>query len=248
MIRALFTAIVVVLALHFVAALGLVGWLAGTGRLNEARAKRVVQMFEPTIEQAKRDQEQAKKQAEAARDKAQKAARLEAVADGPQTLQARLAAEQRADSLAMHRVERLQRDTSDLRQQIERAKELISEQKQQIKDEREKFEQYVKQHNEKKQNAQFQQTVSMYEQLQADQTKRMFQQLMQQGETDRVVDYLAEMQLRKAGKVLKAFETDAEIQDATMLLERLRQRGVYPLGNNASANNPRQPTQEQGRT
>ena len=96
----------------------------------------------------------------------------------------------------------------------------------------------------------------MYEQLDADQTKQMFQQLMAQGETDRVVDYLAEMQMRQAGKVLKAFETEAEIKSATMLLEKLRQRGVYPLGNNAATGNApqqgqntaQQPPQEQGRT
>jgi len=258
MIRAVTAAIVVLLALHFVALAGLVGWLGMTGRLNEQRAKRVVEMFDTTIAEQKKQQAEARAKAEKAREKAEKAARLEAVSDGPQTLQARLAAEQRADALAMHRVERLERDTSDLRQQMERAKELISEQKQQLKAEREKFRETVEQRNEKMRSAQFKQTVRMYEQLGADQAKRMFQELMNQGQTDRVIDYLAEMQLRKAGKILQSFETPPEIKQATRLLEKLRQRDVYPLGGAATDNTAdqggaaQQPTsnqpQEQGRT
>ncbi|MFW6058566.1 MAG: hypothetical protein ACODAQ_00205 [Phycisphaeraceae bacterium] len=236
MTRSMITSIVLLLALHFVALGGVIGWLGATDRLSEERARRVVEMFTLTVEEeAQREAErEAREQAE--RDKAREAARLEAVAEGPQTLQDRLAAEQRADDLAMHRVERLQRETEDLRQQIERAKKLINDQKQQLQDDRERFEQTVEERNERRASEQFQQTVQMYEQLRPDQAKRMFQQLLNQGETDLVVDYLAEMQLRTASKILQEFETPQEIEQATTLLEQLRKRGVYPLGGQATGN------------
>ncbi len=235
MIRSIAFAILLLLALHFVALLGVVGWLAGTGRLDKQRVHQVVDTFKLTISQAQQQQQEAEQQAKQAQEKAEQAARLEAVADGPRTLQDHLAAEQRTDALAMHRVERIERETDDLRQQIERAKKLISKQKQELQQERDKFEQAVKKHNEQKASEDFQQTVKMYEQLKPDQAKQMFQDLIAQGETDRVVDYLAEMQLRKAAKVLQQFKSDQEIQQATLLLEKLRNRGVYPM-NTSSAN------------
>lgn len=230
MMRSVLMSILLLLALHFVALGGVVGWLGATDRLSEERARRVVEMFELTVAEQEQREAEREREEEAEREKAREAARLEAVAEGPQTLQDRLAAEQRADALAMHRVERLQRETEDLRQQIERAKKLISDQQDALKAEREQFQQQVEAHNERRSSEDFQQTVQMYEQLRADQAKRMFQELLADGEQELVVDYLAAMQLRKASKVLKAFQTDEEIEQATALLERLRKRGVYPLG------------------
>ena len=57
----------------------------------------------------------------------------------------------------------------------------------------------------------------------------MFQQLIQQNQTDQVVDYLDAMQVRKAAKVLGQFQSPSEITQATMLLQKLRLRGSHPL-------------------
>jgi hypothetical protein len=57
----------------------------------------------------------------------------------------------------------------------------------------------------------------------------MMQQLLAQGETELVVEYLAAMQVRIAAKVLGSFETPAEIAQATELVERLRVRGIEPM-------------------
>lgn len=232
MMRAIGMALLVLLALHLVALLGLVGWLAATDRVNEARAREVVEMFTPTIAEAEAERREREAQAQAEREQAEEAARLETVADGPRTLQDHLAARQRGDALARHRLERLQRETDDLRQQIDRATQLLSDQKRQLDEEREAFEQFVREHNERREDADFRQTVQMYERLRPAQVKEMFQELLEDGKTDRVVDYLAEMQLRRAGRVIEQFQTPEEIRQATDLLERLRERGVYPLANN----------------
>lgn len=233
MFRAIAMALLVLLALHFLGIVGLVGWLGATGRLSEDRAREVLELFELTVAEQEQREREREQEEEAAREDAERAARLEAVADGPQTLRDRLARQQQAEEIAMHRVERLQRETGDLRHQIERAKQIISDQKAQLDAEREAFEAAVREHNEQREDEDFQQTVRMYEQLRPNQVKQMFQELIEDGEVGRVVDYLAEMQLRRAGRVIEQFETPEEIRQATDLLERLRERGVYPLANNA---------------
>lgn len=227
--KSLLTAAVVLLILHLLAAVGFVAWLGASGRLNEQRARKVVDLFELTVAEQQRREQEAAQLAEETRAQAEQAARLEAVADGPRTMQDRLASEAQADALAMHRLERLQRETNDLRQQIERAKQLIADQKADLEAERAAFEEFLAERTDQLQDEDFQQTVQMYEQLKPDQAKQMFQQLMAAGETEQVVEYLAAMQLRKAGKVIQSFEGEAEIAQATQLLEMLRQRGVYPL-------------------
>lgn len=229
--KSLLTAAILLLVLHLIAAIVGVGWLGASGRLSEQRLRSVVNMFELTVEEQQKQQTDAAALAEKTRAMAEQAARLEAVADGPRTLEDRLDADVQADALAMHRLNRLQVETSDLRQQITRAKQVIAEQKAELEEQRQAFNQFVEQRTQAFQDEDFRQTVQMYEQLKADQVKQMFQQLFATGQTEQVVTYLAAMQLRKAGKVLQEFQGDDEIAQATELLELLRQRGVYPLPN-----------------
>jgi hypothetical protein len=228
-LRSLILALMAVATINIAAAVMLVGWLGATGRLNKQRVQRVVSLFDDTIAQDKAQRDKAKEQAQEQKQRAERAARLERVKDGPITMQDRLAARQRADEIAMHRLNRMQEETSDLRRQIERAKNRIAEQNDDLQQKREQFEAFVKQRTEQMKTEDFKKTVRMYESLKADKTKRMFQQLLQQGKEDEVVKYLAAMQTRTASSVLEAFETPQEIQQATALVERLRQRGVQPL-------------------
>lgn len=242
MLRAIVMAVLVLMALHFAALLGLVGWLGATDRLNEQRVREVVDTFTLTLAEQEQRERERREEELAAQDEAERAARLEAVADGPRTLQDQLARQQRGDAVARHRLERLQRETSDLRQQIDRAKQLINDRREQLQQDREQFERFVEEHNERRTDEDFQQTVQMYEQLRPAQAKQMFQELIDDGKTGQVVEYLAAMQLRRAGRVLEQFQTPEEIRQATDLLERLRERGVYPLANN------RENAQEDDRT
>jgi chromosome segregation ATPase len=233
MLRSLAVALMAVVLINVGAVGALIGWLAMSGRLNKDRIERVVKVFDQTIARDKTQREKEKQQAQKERQQAERAARLERVKDGPLTLQDRLQLTQRADEIANHRLARLQEETTDLRQQIERAKQRIAEQKQALDQKREQFEEFLKQRTQQMQDEDFQQTVQMYENLDAAQTKRMFQNLMEQGKQDQVVRYLAAMQTRTAAGVLQEFETDQEIEQATQLLEQLRNRGVHPLAGQA---------------
>lgn len=225
--KTLLVAVAVLLALHFLAVLGLVGYLGATGRLSRDRLHEVVDVFRLTNAQARQQAQQAAELAATAREKAQAVARLSSTAASPHTLEGRLAMQQVGDDLAMHRLERLQRDTADLRREMEQAKAIVTKGKAALDAERAQFKAFLAAQSKRQLDQDFKQTVRMYEQLKPTQTKQMFQTLMANGKTEEVVQYLAAMQLRKAGKVIAQFKTPSEIQQATHLLELLRQRGIY---------------------
>ncbi|MEX0655196.1 MAG: hypothetical protein WD534_13170 [Phycisphaeraceae bacterium] len=229
MIRAIGLSILLLLVVHLLAAVGFVGWLYQSDRLDRDRVQRVVALFELTITEEQRQQAEADRLAQETRRQAEQIARMEAVADGPRTLQDRLAMERQSDEVAQQRLERLQRETEDLRRQITRAQTQIAREREELQAQRETFEAALEREQEQREDEDFQQTVQMYEQLRPRQVKQMFQQLMADGETDQVVDYLAAMQLRQAGRVVQEFKEEDEIPAATELLEQLRRRGVNLL-------------------
>jgi len=232
-LKSLAVALMGVILVNLAALGGVIGWLGLTGRLNQERVQRVVDVFDHTIAYDKAQQKKAKQKAEKQSEQARRAERLQRVKDGPLTLQDRLDSKQQAEQIGEHRLARLQEETDDLRQQIKRAKQRLAEQKKALDQKREAFEAFVKQRTEKMKEDDFQKAVRLYESLDADQTKRMFQQLMNQGEQQQVVRYLAAMPNRKAAAILEAFETPQEIEQATALLQKLRNRGVHPLAGQA---------------
>lgn len=220
-------AILILLVLHLLAVAGGMAWLASTGRISAERVRAVAAAFElPVAEEAAEAAKAAEMEAKT-RELAMEAAKLEAVADGPLTLSDRLAMEEVKDDLAMHRLEQLKRQTDDLRQQMERTRELLIQQKADLEAERREFEAFVAAKTTELQEADFQRAVQTYDQLKPRQVKEMFQQLLATGESDRVVEYMTSMQLRKSAAVLKEFKTPEEVQQATLLIEELRKRGVY---------------------
>ncbi|MEX2672951.1 MAG: hypothetical protein WD294_12675 [Phycisphaeraceae bacterium] len=226
MIRAVLMSVLLLIVLHLLAGAGFVGWLYHTDRLDGARVDRVVAMFELTIEQQQQQQAEAERLERETRRQAEQLARLEAVADGPRTLQDRLTTERESDEVAQQRLERLQRETDDLRRQIARAQTQIARERETLEAKQAAFDEAVERQRALREDEDFQQTVQMYEQLRPRQAKQMFQELIAQGETEQVVDYLAAMQLRRASRVVQEFKEGADIVQAAELLESLRERGV----------------------
>ena len=235
--KALLVAIGAAIALNLFAVLGFVGWLGASGRLSSDRVHKAVALFEPTLAQQKAADTKAAKDAAAAKEKQREAARLASVANGPTTVENRLQQDQQANDLALERVSRMKSDVSALRDEIQRAKQHLAEQQQQLDQKQKEFEHYVALHQKKLQSQQFQRAVQMYENLQPQQAKLMFQQLIAQHKTDQVVDYLNAMQVRKAAKVIQQFQNPQDIDQATMLLQKLRERGSDPMGTQTAHSN-----------
>ena len=228
MLRALWTAISILLLLNVVLLLGFVLWLRTSGRLNGERIDQIREMLAVTVEQEKAQQEEAKALEEQAQEKAMELARLESVSDGPISLADRLTIQQERDEVALLRLDRLHKDIEGLQAQLELTKRQLSKQQEELGTKQKAFDEAVQQQVELETDENFQQTVSMYEKLKPKQAKQMFQDLLSQDRSGQVVEYLAAMQLRKAAAVLKEFKTPREISQATDLLQRLRERGIEP--------------------
>lgn len=236
--KSLVTATIGVILLNLLLAAAGVGYLVASDRLDGQRVSRIVDMLSITIAQQQRQEQEAANLAKEAESIAEQAAWMERVKQGPQTLSQRLAADQQSVEIANLKLARIEAEAADLKRRIQADKTIIARQKAELEAERKAFEEFMKQQTARMRDEDFLQTVKMYEQIKADQAKQMFQQLLAEGQTDQVVEYLAAMNQRKAAGVLKKFETPVEIQQAVELLERLRQRGVNPLANQTGPQTP----------
>ena len=228
--RSLAAAFVILLCIHLLAGIGFIGWLGATDRVNGHRVQQVVDIFQPTVaEQAQRQAEAEAAEAEAAEVR-DKLLRLEEVAAGPRTLEDRLAENFAADEFDLHRLERLQAETDAIRRRLDQDKQLIEKQLAELEAERAVFDEMFAKRSEEMQDEDFRRAVKTLEQLPPRQARGVVDQYIAAGQLDDAVDYLAAMQLRKSAAILKNYKTDAEIAQATDLIEKLRTRGVDPTG------------------
>jgi flagellar motility protein MotE (MotC chaperone) len=209
--------------MHLLAALVLVGWLAGTDRLNRQRLVAVKQMFAQTItEQRQADQ---KAEAEAAEQAERQAARARAEGKGPQSTAEELAEERTRDELMLRQLERTRRELEDLRRNLQISRMRMERQQQDLVEAQRAVEAKAKQIKQRLNEEGFQKAVALYQTMPPKQVKEHFLQLVQQEKVEEVVNYLEAMEPRKAANVLREFKTDQEITHAVRLTERLRGRG-----------------------
>jgi hypothetical protein len=228
-LKAIGIAIVIVLIVNLLAMLGVVGWLGATDRLSRERIDAVVAMFEPTIEQAAAAEEAAAVHAEAEADRAREEARLSSAATGIPTLDERLRKRSASEDLLSEAMARMTSERAAIERRLDTSEQVITKLREELEAERERFAEFLETQRAQQLDEDFKQAVSFYEQLTAKQAKASFEQLVAAGQEDAVIDYLAAMQLRKAGAVLREFKEPQEIALATQLLSRLRERGVDPF-------------------
>lgn len=216
-----------IVLLNLLGAAGFVGWLYADGRIDKERVDRVVEMFSLTVDQEAALLADAQRAEEDAQRALEQQARLESTGNGPKKLSDHLQERTEADEVRLANVQLLNDQNRALREEMARFKEDHSRRVAELEQERADFEQWIKDQAEKTQDANFQQVVTLYQTQPAKQTKQAFQSLMQQGETDQVVEYLAAMSSRKAGAVLAQFKAPNEVAQAALLLEKLRLRGDY---------------------
>ena len=120
--KSLLSAFILLLLIHLIAAVGFVGWLKASDRLDGERLQRVVDVFTPTRaaeSAAMVEAEAAEAKAAAARDEL---ARLERAGRGPQTLAEQLAGNRDDDRFARLRLERLKDETQAIRTRLDQDK------------------------------------------------------------------------------------------------------------------------------
>lgn len=224
--KALIQSITTLAVLHMLALIGLVGWLYADGRIDDQRVRDVIDRFSVTIEQEeKASAAEEAKVAEVTR-QALEAERISAVAAGTRTMEDRVRAEKEADEIADMREHRMQREIEDLRRLLTNAENIISAKTAELDDARSQFTKELEDAQGLKSDQDFQLAVTWLESVKAKSAKQMMQNLMGEGKLDQAVSYLAAMDPRKASSVLDQFKTDEELEQATVIIEQLRQRGV----------------------
>jgi len=216
----------ILLLLHVIAAAALVVWLRATDRLDVERARRIYNLMSVTITEEKARQEEEARLAEATREEIEQMRWVQQVSTGPRTMFDRLDEVQEREEIATVTADRVQREIRDLQKLLANTESLLAAERAEIERQRAALQAQLAAERERRESEDFQQAVKLYEQLRPKQTKQMFQELLADGRVDEVVEYLAAMQVRKAAAVLNEFKAPQEIQQGTMLIERLRQRGL----------------------
>lgn len=241
--KSLLSAFILLLLIHLIAAVGFVGWLKASDRLDGERLQRVVDVFTPTRaaeSAAMAEAEAAEAKAAAARDEL---ARLERAGRGPQTLAEQLAGNRDDDRFARLRLERLKDETQAIRTRLDQDKAAITQAIEDLRQREEAFAQRVARRTAELQSEDFKRAVASLESLPPKQAKGVIDAYMDAGEEGLAVDYLAAMQLRKSGGVLKAFKADEDLPRAALLIEKLRTRSEEAARAAATqASPPREPT------
>ena len=222
--RTLFTAFILVLVINVLALGALAGWLGSSGRLSKERLRDAVAVFNNTIEedaQLAKDAEQAEIEALAL---AERALRMEQVAGGPVTPEARLEAIQVVDDKRRALLERQKVEAEALKRQLDTQQKLIEQKLAELNEKQQIFDQAIATKVEKMQSEDFKEAIAMLEGIPPKQAKQVIQKWLGDGPDEQVVDDLSAMEERKAAKVLKEFKLPNEVTQAATLIEQLRQR------------------------
>ena len=234
--KLIWNVIVAFIILNLLLAAGYVGWLYNTGYLNGDRIDQVREIFNLTIAEEEAQAEEVRLLEEQHEQDRDQIARLESTGEGPTTLRDELDKATRADQTAIERINLYNQQNTALREEMARFQADHNRRVEELEAERAAFEKWIEDQAKQTEDENFRQVVSLYETQAPKQTKQAFQTLMALGQTDQVVEYLAAMSPRKAGKVLAQFKTPEEVPQAASLLEKLRQRGEYMPDDQLAAN------------
>lgn len=222
--RTLFTSFILVLIINVVAIGALAGWLGATGRLSKDRLRDAVAVFDHTIEEEAVLEAEAEAVEREAQALAERALRMDQVAGGPVTPEARLASIQVVSEKQRALIERQKAEAEALERQLDTQRKLIEKRIAELEQKREAFEQAVAKQIEQMEEEDFQEAIAMLEGIPPKQAKAVFQEMLTEGDQQQVVSYLSAMEERKAAKILKEFKLPNEVAQAADLIERLRQR------------------------
>ena len=222
--RTLFTAFTLVLVINVLALGALAGWLASTGRLSKDRLRDAVAVFDHTMQEEARlaaEQEQAELESQ---EMVEHALRMEQVAGGPVTPEARLQSIQVVDEQRRALLERQKVEAEALKRQLNAQQKLIEKKIAELDAKQQAFDQAIASKIEKMQSEDFKEAIAMLEGIPPKQAKQVLQEWLTAGDQSQVVDYLSAMEERKAAKVLKEFKLPNEVEQAATLIDQLRQR------------------------
>ncbi|MFT5424225.1 MAG: hypothetical protein ACI89L_002019 [Phycisphaerales bacterium] len=219
--KLIWNVIAVLCFLNVVALLGIFGWLANSGRLNESRVQEVASIFTDSVEV-----EQA---AVAKAERAEAAAvqlEMELPDRPPVTAEDQLAMRVLQSAVDRQQVQRLSREISDLQSTLQRERELLDKKRAQLEADQAEFSAMRSQIAQSEGAEQFRKALTTIESVSPKAAKDMLMELIRTGSRDEAVGYLDAMQDRSRTKVISELVKSTETALAAELLEELRVRGI----------------------
>jgi len=198
-------------------------WLWQSDRLSAERIEELRETFRTTVTEARLAAHEQQELAKAQQDEEEAERVLQQSPMSAAQLLERIDQLEELERRTMQRIEDARRFHNE---QFEQAMQEIEQREQAFEDARTAWERSVEEARARKEDEQFVQTVQQYESVQPRQGKNMMMELIAEGRMEQAVAYLDAMNPRAASKILGEFRTDAEIQLATQLLEKLRRFGL----------------------
>ena len=225
---------------NMLALVGLVGYLAGTGRLNAERARLVRETFQPTIaEQAEADE------AEAEELRAQEASQMVEAAGPPLTAGERLELRLEQTELERQRADRLRREVEDLQRTLAVERRRLDLEREALLADRASFNAEREEIAQTEGQAQFKRALETLQGLKASEARLALEEIISgavaiytsdsgrdtspEAGLNQAVAYLNAMDDRQRTKIIAEFLKD-QPELAARLLERIRTRGVVARG------------------
>lgn len=219
MIKKLFNALMIVLAMNFLAAVGGIAYLFNTGALTKEKIADIrAVVFPPPADPI--DESAATEDAPLATPKGSLDQLLAAHSTRPLSEQVDFM-QQRFDA-QMAMLSRRGRELADQQRQIELAQRQLVKDREQFAKDRSAFEAHQQQAVAVVEDAAFEAALELYTRMPAKQAKQVFAGL----DDDTVIRYLRAMDARAASRIIKEFKAPQEIQQIQRILETMRKAGV----------------------
>lgn len=220
--KMIWNVIAVLCFLNAVALLGVFGWLANSGRLNESRVQEVASIFSESVQAEQDLTAQTQREAEEA------AGLMGMVLPDrpPVTAEDQLAMRVLQNEVDRQRIQRLSREIADLRSTLQRERVIVDERRTALEADEADFEQMRAQIAQTEGTAQFRKALTTLESVAPKAAKDMLVEMIRTGARDEAVGYLDAMQDRSRTKVIAELVKATETALAAELLEELRVRGI----------------------
>ncbi len=230
--KKLFTVIMLVLSLNFLAAAGGVGWLVQTKKLNkESIAKIQEALFPPPVVETPATQPVA---IDPTTQPTMKLDELLAKKSG-QTATEQVAFIQQAFDSQMSVLDRRQRELADQQATIVKAKTQLAKDREELERQRQDLSDKQQQATKLADDKGFQDSLALYNTMPGKQVKTIFMSL----DDATIQQYLQAMAPRRAGAIIKEFKSTDETARIQKVLERMRQTDVTAAASNTAVAAPR---------
>lgn len=227
--KTLLRAIGILATIHLLLVVGGVGWVIGSGRLDERRLDELLAMFTPTT--AERDRAEAAAEAEA---RAEALAAEGELSEIPLTAEQQIDRKLRSSEADRQTIQRMRREVDDLRRALQTERQELDRARQAFLAERDAFDAERERILRIEGEAQFQTALLTLMTMQPKQAYSLIRETIdtQAEGTAVAVSYLNSLPPRQRAAVMGEFEKNDAVL-AAELLERLRTRGVVAASNGA---------------